>query len=229
MIKLLARLKHHAEYYYLYYALSYLLTFPLLIKIFDIWYSKNFDAKSQLYAFAIGNILLVIASGIKHNTKLSKLISGTILLFGMILNSYYYIYSVFKIIPVINSKLFISLLFSLVISIWLALLFFIDITQFNKKINKTLIVRILLYYVILAISLYAFTISTAIYYINKYESIISKGSRFIVNGLNYNQIRTLIESARYQSAIILSILVILHLVIFFIIFRQTLKNISIRH
>jgi len=212
-------LKGHADSHYLYYALSYLMVFPLLLKPITICRVTIPGGGLAISLLAVGNLMILSASGIKRFANRARCVEYLLIAVGILLEVICYASLAYH--GCIVSGYLILLI---AVSCWLVFLFFAEISGQDRKQENRFVRSVLICSICIAIALYLANWHLGNRFTAEFEEITSRGSLFVENGLNYKQISILVGKARMKSAILMTIAALLHLGLFFFLFRRLRKK-----
>jgi len=220
-MKWVESLKRHADSHYLFYAFSYLMVFPILLKPLTICQEGIAESRLLLELLVVGNLMILSASGIKRFTNLGRYIKHSFMVVGILSDVFCYASLVYYGCIVSG-----YLILPISVSCGLIILNFVEISDQDRKQGKHFARSVLLCFIFIAIALYLVICFLGNRFVTEFEEITSRGSFFVENGLDCQQISILVRKARLKSAIQMAIAVLLHLGLFFVLFRYLRKKSS---
>ncbi len=212
-------LKGHADSHYLYYALSYLMVFPLLLKPITICQATIPGGGLAIVLLAVGNFMILSASGLKRFRYHARYAESLLIVGGILLDVVCYASLLYY-----ECRASGYLILPILVSCWLVFLNFAEISDQDRKRGNHFVRSVLICFIFVAIAFYLAIWHLGNQFMVEFEEITSRGSLFAENGFDYKQISILVGKARMKSALQMAVAAFLHMGLFFILFRRLRKK-----
>lgn len=212
-------LKGHADSHYLYYALSYLMVFPLLLKPIMICHENIPGGGMAIVLLAIGNFMILSASGLKRCRFHARYAEYLLIVAGILLDVVCYV-------SLLSNECRASgyLILPISVSCWLVFLNFAEMSDQDRRRGNHFVRSVLICFLFVAIAFNLAIWHLGNRFLVEFEEITSRGSLFAENGLHYTQISILVGKARMKSALQMAVAAFLHLGLFLVLFRRLRKK-----
>lgn len=215
------RINHIALNYYI-YCISLYILIAIGWEKYAQWLSyDNAGSVVRFNGLYMGVLIMMLAATLKQWKPKLHAFSWLVLLVGLLLEVNFiftHYNSIFS-----NYAIGMVVFVSVVVSCW-ALIAFIN--GVNINVNKLLGRKMAKYYFVITLIFYFAVLEVGKYYANSIKRIASSGSLFVDGGLSYNQMATMINDKVNEAYLALSLVTILMMSIFFVIYKRILGKLE---
>lgn len=221
MTTLSESIKRHLSEYYLFYVLAYGLVLPAWFNLLSLLLYKHMSLGLSFLLITIGVTLAFAAGGLRHYQPKLKVVHGALLGVGILLQ----VVSLAKLFGPALSDIGVALpvAISVAVSLWWIVIYFVDLSDLNREKNKLIGGRVLKYFVLCAVLLYAPSLLLNRYYSKQIKAIFPAGSVHLSGGLDYVQIEKIMDETVWKAKGLISLLTVFILILLFYFYRRA-KN-----